>query len=196
MNRASIVTALLAYVLLAACGSSPPVRYFALETIDHEYVRVPADATTIGIGPIRIPDYLRRSQMVTRGQGAELIVDDYNRWAEGLDEVIHRTIASNVDRLLDSVSVVAYPTTALLNLDYRLVGRIDRFDTDARGRAILDTQWGIATPTGEVLVPGRRTRYQAQVSTSGDPAAIARAMSDTIGQFSRDIAREFNAALD
>ena len=179
--------------LLAGCGSSPVVRYFGLQAMPVEHQRNADEAPVLAVGPLRVPDYLKRTQMVRRGQGAELIVDDFNRWAEPLDEAIHRTIASNVDGLLNSVVVVAFPTGAVLNVDYRLFGRIDRFDADSNGNAILDIQWGIGDGAGAMIVTTRRNRYQSRASQANDSAAIAQAMSAVVEQFSRDVAQEFSA---
>jgi len=51
----------------------------------------------------RIPEYLNRSQSLTRGAGAEMQVDEFNRWAEPLSLSLHRIVSTNVDNLLDSV---------------------------------------------------------------------------------------------
>lgn len=182
-------------LLFGGCGSSPAVRYFALETIGIEHQRDAADAPVLAVGPLRVPDYLRRSQMVRRGPGSEIIVDDFNRWAEPLDEAILRTVAINVDGLIDSGVVVAFPSGTVLDINYRVFGRIDRFDTDRNGNTILDVQWGIGDGNGNVVAATRRSRYQSQVNQSDDSAAMAEAMSDTIGQFSRDVATEFGLLL-
>ena len=193
IGRSHWLTLTLAALLLASCGSSPAVRYFGLEAIGVAYQRDAADAPVLAVGPIRVPDYLKRPQMVTRGQGSEFLVDDFNRWAEPLDEAIHRTIASNIDGLLDSVIAVAFPSGAVLEIDYRLFGRIDRFDADSGGNVTLDVQWGIGDASGDVLTAARRGRYQSRANQANDPAAIAAAMSDTLEQFSRDIAAEYEA---
>ncbi len=182
-------------LILGACGSSPAVRYFGLETIETEH-QINAVATEVmAIGPIRVPDYLKRSQMVRRGQGAEMIVDDFNRWAEPLDDAIHRTIASNVDGLVNNLVVVAFPTGVALDIDYRVFGRIDRFEQDNGGTAVLDIQWGIGDSSGEVIAAARRTRYESRVSNQGDPASTAEAMSEALELLSKDIATEIEVLL-
>ena len=70
---------------LAGCGSSPPVHYYRLDVTPETYVRDPEGAVVLGIGPLRIPDYLSRSQIVTRAGNSEMIIDDFNRWAEPSD---------------------------------------------------------------------------------------------------------------
>ena len=59
--------AIAALPLLAACGSSPPVNYYSLEILESDFRRDSDGALLIGVGPLRTPDYLSRSRIVTRG---------------------------------------------------------------------------------------------------------------------------------
>ena len=195
IRKSDWLTLMLSASLLAACGSSPAVRYFALDSIGIAQQRAIDDAPVVAVGPIRVPDYLKRSQMVSRGQGAEVIVDDFNRWAEPLDDAFHRTVASNVDGLVSTAVVVAFPSGAVLDIDYRVFGRIDRFDADGVGNTILDVQWGIGDGDGNVVAAARRTRYQSSARQPNDPAPMAEAMSDTIAQLSKDVAAELESLL-
>lgn len=196
MHRSTrTVPVLLLVAGLCACGSSPPVRYFSLEPIETEYRRDPPDAPLLGLGPLRMPDYLDRPQMVSRSAGAEMLVDDVNRWAEPLDHAVHRTLATNVDYLLDTVIAIAFPYTAAGGMDYRLIGRLDRFDVDEAGRAVLVVQWRVEDADGGVVIAPRRDRYEAGVARRGDPGASAAALNDTLAQFSRDIATAIEAVL-
>jgi uncharacterized lipoprotein YmbA len=174
--------------LLSACGTSPPVKYFGLQAIDDEYSIDPNGAPIFAVGPLRVPEHLKRPQMVSRGQGAERIVDDFNRWVEPLDNAIHATIAKNLDSLLDTVVVVAFPFSPAIESDYRIVGRIGRFDTDANGLAVLDIQWGIGDADGSISGEARRSHYTFQAVDKNDPASRADAMSETLEMFSRDVA--------
>jgi len=144
----------------------------------------------MSVGAFRMPEYLNRSQIVTRGSGAEIIVDDVNRWAEPLDDAIHRVLATNLDVLLESLVVVAYPSPAVAYSDYRLIGRIDGFISDPDGRVELRVQWGIINPDGTVLLPARRARFESQAANPDDPGSIAQAMSDVLAQYSRAVAAE------
>lgn len=193
MIRKSPYLVALVILALAGCGSSPPVQYYGLDTMDIRYTQDEEGSPVFALGPFRMPEYLNRSQMVTRGSGAELIVDGVNRWAEPLDDAIHRILANNLDRLLDSVIVVAYPSSALLEIDYRLVGRIGRFNSGEDGLVVLEVQWGAADTEGNMLMAPTRSRYESQATVPGDPGAIARAMSDALEQFSRDMASELGA---
>ena len=193
MGRLVAIACLL--FLIGACGSSPPVRYYNLEALETDYGHDTEASPVLGVGPLRLPDYLTRTRIVTRRGDAEMIVDDFHRWAEPVDDALHRIVAINLDSLLDGVIVVAFPYNHLADLSYQVIGQIDRFDADENGRVVLLAQWGIMTPDSDVVVIPRRTRYETQATDPGDYGAIAAAMSEVIAEFSRDLARELEAAL-
>ncbi len=195
IRSAHIFGAVATIIFLAGCGSSPPVRYFALESIDGDYIAPTDTSLILVLGPLRLPDYIDRSQMVSRGGGSEIIVDDLHRWAEPLSKAIHRTVARNLDLLAAELIVVPHPAASMTDEDIRLVGRIYRFDVDQGGLAVLEVQWGVGHSNGDVMVVARRTRYTQHVASPNDPGATASALSDTLAQFSRDIASELETAL-
>ena len=186
-----------ALLLLMACGSSPQVRFFALSPTVPAAGEDSGDAVVLGLGPLRLPEYLNRSQIVTRGAGAEMRIDEFNRWAEPLNLAVHRTLAADIDSLLDGVVVIAFPYEELVRtqVEFRLLGDILRFDSDSEGRVVLQTQWAISSVAAEVLVPVQRKRYEARAGAAGDPAAIAAAMNQALGEFGRGVADMLQAAL-
>jgi uncharacterized lipoprotein YmbA len=183
-------------LLLGACGSSTPVRYYSLEQIDVVAKPDAADSKIVGLGPFRVPNYLRRAQIVTRGSGAVVNINDFARWAEPLDQAVHGIVANNVDGLLADIIVVAYPYITTVDLDYVVVGRIDRFDVGADGDAVMIVQWGLVDASrDETQIAPQRHRYTARASNPDDPGSIATAMSDILTQLSRDIAKGVDSAL-
>lgn len=196
MNRVTRLAQIASLAMvLGACGSSPPVRYYDLEALETGYAPDEVGSSSVGVGPLRTPDYLSRPRMVTRTADATIVVNDFDRWVEPLDDAIHRVLATNLDARLDDAVVVAFPYTHISDLDYRVVGRIDRFDADADGLAVLEIQWGVVGPNDEILVHPRRARYEARSSREPTYAAIARAMSEVVQQLSHDVAAELEALV-
>lgn len=181
-------------LLASACGSSAPVRYYNLEALESRFGEDPEDSPGLGIGPLRMPDYLTRSRIITRRSNSEVVVDDFHRWVEPVDDAVYRIVAANVDSLLEEVIVVSFPYNHFADMDYQVIGRVDRFDSDEHGRVILVAQWAILTANSEFIVAPRRARYESQASDVSDYGAIAAAMSEVLAEFSRDIASEFRAA--
>ena len=121
------------------------------------------------------------------------MIDDYRRWAESVDESIHRIVAANVESLADGVTVLAYPYNTMLRLNYRIHGDVVRFDADQNGRALLIVQWGIISADRDIVVEPRRTRYEATASSPGDVGAIVTALNKVVADFSRDIAEQLES---
>jgi uncharacterized lipoprotein YmbA len=189
-------SALAALVLLvASCASSPPVDYYTLQAESGRGVADPAGAVILGIGPLEMPGYLDRPQLVTRAAGGKVFVDEYNRWAEPLSDVLPRVLTANVDQRLDSVVVVSFPFGARIRADYRLAGRITRFDTDQSGVAVLEVQWGVQDAEANIVLEPRRTRYTAQASSRDDAGALVAALNQTLTAFSVDVANQLRSLL-
>lgn len=191
----SVLLSVFVLIMFSACSSSSPVRYFSLNPIDADFRQDPDDSVMLGLGPIRMPDYLNRSQIVTRGVDAEMQVDEFSRWSEPLTTSLLRIVSADVDNLLQGVVVVVFPYEPFVRnqVNYRLIGDVNRFDADDSGQVVLEVQWGIADVDGGVVVPVRRNRYQTQTSIADDTSAVVAAMNDALAQFSRDIASKLEA---
>lgn len=192
LGKLAIPTALL---LLAACGSSPPVRYYSLEPLQAVAEQESESPLIVGLGPLRLPEYLKRSQIVTRSNTAEVAIDEFARWSEPLDKAIHGVVAANVDGLVPDVVMLAYPYITGVEMNHWVVGRIDQFDADAMGNVVLSVQWALVGPENELLAGPERRRYLVQAARANDADAMARAMNDALLQFSQDIAATLNTRL-
>jgi len=183
-------------VLLTACGTSPPVHFYSLEPTAVSGASNEKDAVIIGLGPLRVPDYLKRTQMVTRGSGSEVVVHEQDRWVEPVARAMYRVLAANVDSQLDGVIVIAYPYLEPVQTNYAVLGQVDRFDSDASGQVLLQVQWAIVgIDEQHALIPPQRRRYTAQATKPGDPNAIAIAMNRALVKFGDDIAGQLHEAL-
>jgi len=189
IERTALLTLLVAVVsLVAGCGSSPPVHYYSLDALEAGYGAPDAGTPRFGVGPFRMPDYLTRSNIVTRGNASEVNIDDYHRWIEPVNEALHRIVAANLATMMSDVVAVGFPYRFLNDSELRVVGRVERFDADDRGQVQLIVQWGITTADSSYLVPPRREIYRSQAADARDYNAIAAAMSTALLEFSRDIA--------
>lgn len=198
MTRLTIRASLVCLaVLITACSSSPTVRYFSLEPASHSAYSGDADVSRIVVlGPISTPDYLKRLQIVTRGQGSEVMVDDFSRWVEPVENAIHGVVSANVDASLPGTVVVAFPYAGTVDAAYYVVGRIDRFDTDQSGRTLLLVQWAIADARREITLAPRRGNYETRASDPGDPASVVRAMNQALEEFSQDVTGQLRQLIE
>src|SRR5215510_6709686 len=81
---------------LGACASMPS-RFYILNTLP---AQVPAAAAergpVIGVGPITMPKYLDRPEIVTRASQNQLTFGQFDRWAEPLQDNVFRVLAENL----------------------------------------------------------------------------------------------------
>lgn len=192
LARFALPFAFCGLTMLAGCGASAPIHYYRLDALDLDSPAASEPRAILAVGPIVLPDYLQRRQLVRRGRGAEMQLDEQNHWAEPLDEAVPRIVAANVDGLAAEVVAVA-GARGVVRADYRLFATVHRFDTDSAGSTVLVVQWGVTGAERATVVAPRTTRYRAAASPADQPGAVAAAMSDVLAQFSRDVAEALPA---
>jgi len=129
------------YVLSPMVGTETEKQMESGETSD----------TSIGIGSISLPKYLRKSQIVTRTGSNEVQMAEFDRWAGKIEEDIGRVIAENLAYVLASDKVLSYPAIASVDTDYRIEIDIIRFDGSLGESAELIARWVIFNKQGNIL---------------------------------------------
>jgi uncharacterized lipoprotein YmbA len=178
-------------LLASACATtSPPMRFYLLSPIEDAAPTgvMPGDSLVV-VGPLQLPGYLDRREVVVRQPDGRFSLRELDRWGEPLDELLANTVTANLVRLTGSPRVAAFPLPGRASADLRIVGRVLRFDADASGLAMLELQWSILDARGEPRVPVRIDAYRAQAAGT-DTAALVAALSDVLAQFSRQLAGE------
>lgn len=197
MPRHSAIPALVAALLLSGCASSPPVSYYGLTAVTAAAAAGtgPAGSRVLELGPMQIPEYLDRPQLVTRAPGNELRVDELHRWAEPLEDALPRTVALDLDRRLPDVVVVEFPSSQALHTDYRVAGRVSRFDADTAGEAVLELQW-LAWRADGPATPPRRSRYAVPVADPASAGSQVAALNAALAAFGEELAAAVAALGD
>jgi len=143
----------------------------------------------VSVGPLTIPDYLDRSQIVTREGQNELRVDEYHRWAGSLENDILRLLIENLSALLspDHYQVDSWirPAPPLSAIDYRVAVDIVRFDGTHGDSVFMKARWSVFRKDRNASV--MQTDITEHVK-GNDYNALVEAMSRTMERFSRDIA--------
>ena len=191
MTRISFSLIALLPVLLAACVSdNQPSKLYVLSAIEP-----PAQRSTQGlalsVGPVLLPKYLDRPQIVTRPTANELTVAEFDRWGGRLEDNVAQVIGENLSRRLRTSRVALFPAEAAGRADLRISITISRFEcVSESGECLLDARWQIAPPAqGPAAVqPTRGASALTARSASGGSAAVAAAMSQLLGSLSAEIA--------
>ncbi len=178
---------------LAACAALPgsaPTNFYILKPAGDLKMSggALAEGVSVGVGPVQIPGYADRPQIVTFDQGSAIEVHDFDHWAEPLPEAIRRVLTSNVSSLLGAARVFPYPA------DFRpdrqavqvAVNIID-ITQSSDGRAVLSLRWHVRALYDNVVL-GRFVKSYEAPGTPGDLGSYAEGLSGLLGRLSEDIA--------
>ena len=97
----------------AACSVLEPKpdtsRYFLLRPAAGEAGGAPLDDLVLGLGPVTVPDYMDRNEMIDVVGPYELRYSAQNRWVEPLGTQVRRTLTDNLRSELSPDAILQYP---------------------------------------------------------------------------------------
>lgn len=185
--------ALVALLLVAGCLPKPhsdTTRYYVLT----------ADPTTssaasslqplstpeqplLGLGPVELPGYLDRSELVSRPESNRLQLAEEDRWGEPLLDGFRRVLRQDLEELLDIDRIVPHPFDVRSPPQLVLAVDVRRFEAagSAARRAELVARWTLRTGReGRVLARDRTIVHEPIARNGGrgaEVAALSRALS-------------------
>ncbi|WP_168183990.1 membrane integrity-associated transporter subunit PqiC [Pseudoruegeria sp. SK021] len=198
MSRAFFGTALLLICgTLAGCASKPS-NFYILSAPGAETAQ--AVQTTrmagpsIGIGPITLPEYLDRSEIVTRNSETTLEVHEMNQWGGNLTENVQSVLAEVLSDGMNTDRLFLYPWSTSGQMTYQVLVQINAFEAREDGNVVLDARWTVLSGrTQDVLKMGRTLLREPIGATPNgvagpDYADIAAAMSRSVARLGQEIA--------
>lgn len=184
-------TALAMALLLAGCGSSPHNNYYLLSALQNSARS--GEEPSVGIGPIEIPEYLKRNSMVYTQGTNQLRIAGNERWAEPLREGVQRVLGLNLAALLDTQNIRPYPWQDSNRPDYAVQLWLLGLDAADTGSSLV-AEWRVYTTADNQVVARRLTRLNAELpGGTGDAGAIAASYSELLQELSEEIATAINS---
>ena len=194
-----LVLALPLLGLLAGCGTSllpPPepdrTQYFVLSGPPP----VPSSGAETGrlrVGinlPIEMPDYLSGRAMVVRTGENQLVLSDFNRWAESLQDGILRLMEDGVKQDPAVARVVSAPFPLSAEPDYSVSIHLLRCEGDAAaGSVVFAASYRIMTTNPAPKLVAQGTFVAPPAAWDGkDYASMAALLSRDVLAFAQAIA--------
>ncbi len=195
--RGIVLAALAGVLLLTGCARTASVSYYqlsALEAVRNVPATTEAGKMVIGIGPVRLPEYLDRPQIVTRLTPNRLQLADSHRWAEPLSENIPRVMGENLSALLGTDRIVLHLWPTSRATDYQLLVEVLYFENESDGAARLVVRWSVKGKDGGIVLPERRSSHQAPAA-SRDQEGQVTALNVALGSLCREIAQALTPML-
>ena len=190
-----VILAVTVLSILGSCGTTPPARFYAI-TSTMSALPLEADPTgaIVTIGPVQIPEYLDRPQIVTVTGTNELILSEYDLWAGSLKDDINRVLIENVSSFLGGAVSVASWKTPLRNAN-KVPVSIVRIDALPGKSVTLKAQWTVFAKDSRTPAAFKDATI-AEPLTGTDHRSVVAAMSKVVSELSRLVAVSVKQVLD
>ena len=174
-----LLTCALSLALAGCLGTSRPSRFYTLEPLQvGDSPGATATDATLAVGPVELPDYVDRPQIVTRSGTNELVIAEFERWGGSLDRQISGSLVATLrDRLAPrQIAVVPLKSAVLSSRPaYRMTVSVSRFDGVPGQSVVLQARWELCTQGGgkEESLGVKEASVTEQIDGSGYDALVA-----------------------
>lgn len=200
LNKKSFVLILVNVVIAALIGGcmtkSQPTRFYTLTSAleDQELVNESnaSGDLAIGVGPIKVADYLTQSRIVTRMYDNKIDQAEFDQWSGSLKNNIINVLADNIGSLLKTDKIFVHPWRSFMSIDYQVVIEILRFDGELGEQATLEARWTVLRDKDKSVIDIKRSSIMETTDSPGYGGLVA-AQSRALGMLSREIAQSINA---
>lgn len=180
----------LIFLCFTGCARTEKSRFFTLANLAGASSGAPDEGSagvTIGIGPVHLPEYLDRPQIVTRTDKYRLDIAEFDRWVAPLDAAFSRVLAENLSILLSTDRVYVYPWRTSRRLDYQVLIEIIQFDGDIPADSNLLVRWSLLKQGKETPITLKKFHSEKPIAGQGYSGLVT-AMSLGVLDLSREIA--------
>ena len=191
MSRIASVVSLIAITsALLACGSSPPTRFYTLNSVPAEVPRQHEVGPPVKVDAVHVPALLDRESIVRGESGNQLVISGQDRWGGDFGEMARRVLTQDLRARLPAESVIPAEAPAPANAR-GLVVDILSFSPAASGEVVLDADWTVLQGEPAQPVIRRAAHLEAPAATSA--ADEVATMSRLLGQLADQIASGIGA---
>ena len=190
MHRRVTVIAVYTFAgFVAACGSSPPSRFYTLSATPAPVAS--SSQLSVLVGPVSVPAIVDRPQIVVDAGPNQVRLDDFNRWAAPLQNSIARVVADNLVIMLGTPRVTLASQTLTADADFRASIDVQSFQSAPGDAATLDAVWTVRRVKDGKAESGRTSAREPMQEKSY--VALAAAHSRALARLSQDIAAAVSA---
>lgn len=180
--------------LISACsigGKSDPSHFYVLDPIVERVTNGNLKDLIMVVGPITIPGYIDRPQIVTKTKSSELQLAEFDRWAEPMSDMMIRTLAENMKALTGSNSIYTYPFSSQIDSAYQLRAYIIKFENNQDGNARLVVHWQLRDYNESSKFKNFHSEFKSNAIDTSYSSRIA-ALNDTLAQFAKEVTKHIN----
>jgi uncharacterized lipoprotein YmbA len=190
-SRQTLVILVIFVSFLGGCRRSQTPRFYALSSMQDQGISKrssPVQNAIIGIGPVKVADYLDQTRLVNRTGDNQLVVAEYDRWVGSFKDNFINVLADNIGFLLPTERIHFYPWRKSMPIDYQIIMDIVRCDGRLGDTVWLEARWSILQGPEKKLLKMDRSSIREPVG-GADYSALVAAQSRAIAKLSQEIAQ-------
>lgn len=173
-------------LMLGACHSSP-TRIYTIDAISPATRATAYPAPPLRVDTLNIPASWDRMEILTVSAAGALEIHDFDHWSAPLAQIARQALSNDLDQRLPPGSVI-YPRLSKSN--GALGVNVDILEFKVAGsQAVMRASWWVV-PTGGMANAKRNAASLNTSLSSAEPAAVARAWGELLGQLADHIAAD------
>lgn len=187
---------LCAWLGFSGCAQTPPQNFYRLSALDAAAANPVAARKSnlaIGIGPLRLADYLDQPSLACRRNDNQLELAEFHQWAGSLKDNLSSVLAENLGLRLGTEKVYTYPWRSSVPIDLQVTIEIISLDGILGDKARLSARWSLFEPQQKRLLVTRHSDLRQPVQGAAYLDLVA-AQSRLLADLSQEIAGAINQA--
>ncbi len=174
--------------LVAGCGQLDNPKLYVISPSSEALSQPESGAEPlVAVARVTLPNYLDRSQLVSRSGANALVLDDDNRWGEPLSESVPRVLSENLSHYLPGGRVVLPEEARGQKVRYEYLVALDAYEPDGQGNAVMRGHWLLRDASKGAVVAEGNIDQRRPLPSRDAPGAVA-ALNENLNDASRQIA--------
>lgn len=185
-------------ILVGGCAGAPSPKFYTLSSmsdqVDRQEVLTETHPLSVAIAPIKFPDFLDRSQIVTRPSPNTLKMSEFHRWGGTLSSNFMRVLGENLSTLLGTDRIFYARQAKAFPIDYHLTLNVKTFEGEIGEEVVLDVDWAVIDQQNKEVAmmqntvirePVQQLDYESFVAAQSRAlAALSHRIADALEQYS------------
>lgn len=174
-----------------AMSNSPTPRFYALQALDESYAgekfNIPS-SVIIGIGPVKIPEYQTRPQIVTQDTNNLITFAQFDRWGETLDFALPRLLAANLSVILPGATLEISPWNLDIPVKYQVIMDVVRLESRLDKDLSFTVRWSVIDLGNRKMIFTKKSDFSQPIDPH-DYSGLVKTLSMECASLSGEIAK-------
>jgi uncharacterized protein len=190
----TVIIYLFLVLALSGCITAPDTpapRFYRLQAVDDTQaggkLKISPN-TIIGVGPVGIPEYQNRPQVVTQNDNKMLTIAQFDRWGEPLDLALARLISDDLTAMIEGATVKVYPWNLAIPVKYQLILDVVKLESQLDKDLFFAVQWSILDAQANKMIVLKKSEFRLAINPHSY-SGLVKTLSQAVAALSMEIAK-------